>query len=187
MDCCAGVSQLIPLMNPQTECKISQIEKNSARLRVFCTVLLVPAIILPVALAVSAFVVHGSTINYFGQTVAVADLTPGGRFALAILSLLSGAVLVKALLHLRRLLSNYAQREIFTADSARQVRHFGVSCVLWGFLKIAWAFLPLMVQGQSVSSVRLSGDTILLGGIIVVLSRFAEMAAELREENDLTI
>jgi hypothetical protein len=174
-------------MNPQTESKISRIEKYSARLRVFCTALLVPAAVLPVALAVAAFVVHGSTINYFGQTIPLADLTTGGRAALAILSLLSGVVLVKALLHLRRLLCNYAKREIFTADSARQVRHFGESCMLWGLLKIAWAFLPLMVRGQSVSSIQLSGDTILLGGIIVVLSWFAEMAAELREENELTI
>ena len=101
--------------------------------------------------------------------------------------LITGAVGIKALYHLRRLLDNYSRREIFTADSARQLRNFGVSCMLWGIVKLAWAFLPLLALANRGVPVRVSGDTFMIGFVIVLLSWFAEMAASIREENDLTI
>jgi hypothetical protein len=108
----------------------------------------------------------------------------------AVLVLLSGAAVWKALAHLRRLLDNYSRREIFTADSARQIRSFGISCMLWVIVKVAWAFVPLLVLSNRPASVVLTSDPLavgFVGAVIVVISWFAEMATTLREENDLTI
>lgn len=173
--------------NPEIETKLRRIERISSISRTICSALTVPVGILALVATGAAFISHDSTVDYFGQTVALGDLTPGGRVILAVVILVTGAVAIKALWHLRHLLGNYSRREIFTADSARQLRNFGVSCMLWGIVKFAWAFLPLMVLVQRQQPIRVSGDTFMIGFVIVLLSWFAEMAATLREENDLTI
>lgn len=173
--------------NPAIETKIRRIERISSISRTICSALTVPVGILAVVATGAAFMSHDSKVDYFGQTVALGDLTASGRVILAAVILATGAVAIKALWHLRQLLGNYSRREIFTSDSARQLRNFGVSCMLWGIVKIAWAFLPLMVFVERQQPIRISGDTFIIGFVIVLLSWFAEMAAELRAENDLTI
>ena len=79
------------------------------------------------------------------------------------------------------------RREIFTTDSARQIRQFGICCMLWGLVKVAWAFLPLLITAHRLSAYSTSIDPILIGAVIVGTSWIAEMAAALREENELTI
>lgn len=173
-------------MNPHLENKIRRIEKVSRLLRGICTAVIVPVGIAAVVASVSAFTGRLTHLTYFNQTISTADLEPFGRGVLAIIVLITGAVLIKALFHLRRLLSNYARREIFTGESARLIRSLGLTCILWGVVKIAWALVPLF-QPQAPRLVSINFDTMLIGALIVAVSWFAEMAAELREENDLTI
>jgi hypothetical protein len=173
--------------NPEIEIKLRRIQRISSICRTICAALTVLFGVLTLLVIGAAFVSTDGKIDYFGQSIALADLTPRGRVILAVVALASGAVVIKALYHLRRLLGNYSRREIFTADSARQLRNFGASCMLWGIMKLAWAFLPLMVLAQRQQPVRVTGDAFTIGFIIVLLSWFAEMAATLREENDLTI
>jgi hypothetical protein len=173
--------------NPEIETKLRRIERISSISRTICSALTVAVGIFALVATGAAFVSHDSKIDYLGQTIALGDLTTGGRVILATVILVTGAVAIKALFHLRNLLGNYSRREIFTADSARQLRNFGVSCMLWGIVKFAWAFLPLMALVQRQQPIRVSGDTFMIGFVIVLLSWFAEMAATLREENDLTI
>lgn len=174
-------------MNPQIETKLRRIERISSVLRGVCAALIVPVGVLACFTLTAVWFTQGARLEYFGQSFAIADLTAAGRVMVSVLALASGAVVIKALVHLRGLLGNYARREIFTADSARQLRNFGVSCMLWGLLKLGWAFLPLMAFAQRHDPIRVEGDALMIGFVIVLLSWFAEMAAELREENDLTI
>ena len=173
-------------MNTPNEMNLRKIERASFLLRAVCTALLIPVVI--IALAATGAILAGLTahISYAGQTFIPAKMTLESRLVLAVVGLATGVVLFKGLLHLRRLAGNYMRREIFTADSAQQIRQFGITCMLWGVIKLVWAFLPLAVSaGGSVAYV--TTDAIMIGAVIVGLSWFAEMAAALREENDLTV
>ena len=174
-------------MNAHTEMKLRKMERASILLRAVCSGLF--ALVLIVAAVAIAAVVAGraTSVTYYSQSIAIAELGLQSRLILAATGVATLVVFLKALYHLRRLLGNYARREIFTADSARQIRQFGFSCILWGVIKVIWTFLPLVVAANSPRSVGLTIDSIFIGAVIVGISWFAEMAAALREENDLTI
>ncbi len=149
--------------------------------------LFVPVAIIGLATTISILAGWSAHIDYQGQSYVPSVMALQPRVILAVVVVITAAVLLKALHHLRRLANNYARREIFTADSARQVRQVGLSCVLWGVVKVVWTFLPLALSANQPAVYNASTDSILMGVIIVGLSWFAEMAAALREENDLTI
>lgn len=174
-------------MNPSHESKLRQIERTSFILRAICTALFIPVVVIAAAATVSILAGWTAHIQFDGQTFVPSELAPPARAMLAAAVLAAAVVSAKGLYHLRRLLGNYARREIFTMDSARHIRQFGVTCVMWGLLKTAAAFLPLMLAPQVHHSVNVTFDTILVGLVIVGMSWFAEVAAGLREESDLTI
>lgn len=173
-------------MNPP-EIQIRKIERVSRVLRTVCTVLFIPVAVIGVAATTSILAGWTADIRFDGQTFVPSELALSARVILATAVLAAAGVSAKGLYHLRRLLGNYARREIFTLDSARQIRQFGVACVLWGVVKTAGAFLPLMLATPAQRNVNLTFDTILVGLVIVGMSWFAEIAAALREENDLTV
>src|SRR5688572_7210753 len=117
-------------MNSSTEMKLQKIQRYSAVCRTICTALFVPVAVITVAASVSILAGWTAHIKFDGQTFVPSDLTVLSRVFLAAVVIAFGAVLAKGLCHLRRLLGNYARREIFTLDSARQIRQFGVTCVL---------------------------------------------------------
>ena len=173
-------------MKSTNEKKLKQIARASNVLRGVSHALYVPVILVGAAAAFS-ILAGRAQISFQGQTYVPAELALQPRLILATVVVATAAVLLKCLHHLRRLANNYSRQEIFTADSARQIRQFGISCVLWGVVKIAWAFLPLMILADHPPVYNASTDSILMGVIIIGLSWFAEMAADLREENDLTV
>lgn len=174
-------------MNTDTETKLRRIKRASLVLRAVCTGLSIAVVVLAVAGTVSVLAGRATSVSYYAQSFDLAGLGPGLRLTVSALGLATAAVFLKALYHLRRLASNYARREIFTGDSVRQIRQFGVSCILWGVVKIVWAFLPLMISANPPPATSVTIDSILIGAVIVGISWFAEMATALREENDLTI
>jgi len=174
-------------MNPSNETNLRKIERASALFRAISTALLIPIVIVPVAATVSILAGWSARINYEGQYFNPSDLPVSSRLVLAVAVLLAGGIGAKALFHLRCLAGNYARREIFTTASARQIRHFGNTCMLWGAMKIAWVFLPLWITAHGTGVHSMSFDSILMGAVIVGISWFAEMAAALREESELTI
>lgn len=112
--------------------------------------------------------------------------------------------------YLIRLLRNFSHGEIFTKDSGRQLRLWGIACVLWGTMKLLFLFIPggLLIypvlrgteamhrgiQGHNgdfwLNGAPLSshgGDLIVNGLTIVAISWFMVMAVEMREENELTV
>lgn len=128
-----------------------------------------------------------TSIQYGSSSFAIGDLGVRSRLVLAGICVATAAVLVKGLFHLRRLLDNYSRREIFTAGSAREIRQFGISCILWGVIKTVWAFLPLILLPNPPHTFSLALDSVVIGLVIFGISWFTEMATELREENELTI
>lgn len=174
-------------MNSSTETKLRKIERVSFILRAVCTALFIPVVIIAAAATTSVLAGWTAHIRYEGQTFVPSELALPSRLILAGAVLVSAAVMAKGLFHLRQLACNYMRREIFTIESARQIRQFGISCMLWGLVKLAWAFLPLLIPAHRLTAYSTSIDPILMGAVIVGLSWFAEMAAALREESELTI
>ncbi len=171
----------------EIETKLQRVQRFSVVVRGICTVLLVVGAAAAAAAAVATLIGRGATVTFFDQAIVVSELSVRGRRLVAAVCLLTGGVFAKGFYHLRRLMNNYARREIFTHDSSRQLRQFGYSCVLWGVLKIVWAFLPSLVTSQPHHAVAVTADSLVIGGVVVVISWFMEMATALREENDLTI
>jgi len=174
-------------MNSENELKLQKIERASRLLRTLFTVLFIPVTVIAVAVTVSVLAGWTAHIKFDGQTFEPAELVLTARLFLAAIVVAMAAVMAKGLFHLRRLMGNYSRREIFTLDSARQIRQFGITCVLLGLVKLAGAFLPLMLASSAHRAVNLNADAVIIGAVVIGISWFAEMAAALREENDLTV
>jgi DUF2975 family protein len=174
-------------LTTHNEAKLRRIQKTSLVLRGGCTALMVIAVIITIVASVGMGSGRVSSATNFSQSIPLAELTRSGRLMVFAAAWLASAAIIKALYHLRRLLGCYSRAEIFTSDSAAQIRQFGITCVLWGAVKILWAFLPVMILSNPPHATSIQIDTIVIGGVIVAISWFADMAAELREENDLTI
>lgn len=174
-------------MNTNIEAKLRQIERASRVVRGVCTGLFIAVVTFGLAASIAALAGWATNVNLSTQSIQIVGLGLGPRIAVAALILVTAIVYLKALHHLRRLSTNYTRREVFTLDSARQIRQFGVSCILLGVMKIVWAFLPLAISAGPRVQVVVTSDTILIGVAIVGISWFAEMATALREENELTI
>lgn len=175
-------------MNATTGFKLKKIERISTVLRAVCSgVLPLVGVLFGLAIVATLAGHHSISITVETQAFAVAGMNMRSRLILATALLASGVVLGKAVYHLRQLLDNYSRQEIFTAASARQIRNFGLSCILWGALKIGWALLPFALLSNASHSFQLSLDSLVIGFVVIGISWFAEMAAELREENELTI
>ncbi|MDI1251348.1 MAG: hypothetical protein PSV13_20980 [Lacunisphaera sp.] len=174
-------------MNSENELKLRKIERVSRILRTLFTVLFIPVTVIAVAATVSILAGWTAHIRFDGQTYLPAELVLTARLFLAAIVVAMAAGLAKGLFHLRRLMGNYSRGEIFTLDSARQIRQFGITCVLLGLVKLAGAFLPLMLVSSTHRTVNVNADAVIIGAVIIGISWFAEMAAALREENDLTV
>ena len=174
-------------MTTSNETTLRKIERASSVLRAVTTAVHVPVVILGIVATVAILSGSSAHISYLGQDFVPSELLLEPRLVLAVVVVATALVMLKALRHLRQLAGNYMRREIFTADSARQIRQFGLSCVLWGLIKLAWAFLPLLILAKHGPVYTAASDSILMGAVIIGISWFAEMAAALREENDLTV
>lgn len=124
--------------------------------------------------------------GYNGVAFKVYSLTASERVIAAISFALTCGIAFFCGLQLFRLLGFYSRGEVFTGDSARQLRLWGFACVAWGIVKFGWFLLPLAIA----NSRRYLGaefSTVFIGLVVVALSWIIEMAAEIREENELTV
>ncbi|MGB0065003.1 MAG: DUF2975 domain-containing protein [Terracidiphilus sp.] len=85
------------------------------------------------------------------------------------------------------MLGNYSRGEIFTTKSSGHIRQFGITCILWGVMNFVWSLLPLLLFPNRPKLFEGDLDFVFVGLIILVISWFMEMAAELQEENELTV
>jgi hypothetical protein len=184
-------------MRPDNELKLQKIKRISSILRVICKVFLAIYVVrfLLILWALVAFrAVAGGDHNfiwggYNDVTYNFYDLTIRDRVIVAVMGALTWGIMFKCVYHLHRLLGDYSHGEIFAKESAVQIRHLGISCVLWGGVKFVWllAAYAISVAHQAPGQGDLGLDLAVIGLIIVAISWFMDMAGEIREENELTV
>lgn len=174
-------------MNAQEHPRIRQIERASVVLRGLCTVLIAIVFIGTVVATIATVAGRLTRVSTPEATLQIPHLTAAMRLWVAALVVVTGAAVVSALYHLRRLLAGYARRQFFTTDAARHLRNFGLSCMMWGALEIVWAFVAWLLTPPPHPPVLITADALVIGAVVVVLAWFTEMATALREENELTI
>lgn len=180
-------------MRAENEANLAKIKKISGILRLICVLFMFGCMLALWRIATGPIFGHGQNwgIGTLWQGVnglefKAYSLTVRDRVIAAVIFVLYWGVGFLCGLQLFRLLGFYSRGEIFTKDSAGQIRRWGLACVAWGTVKIAYALVPLLVansrftQGADLS-------LIVYGLIIVAISWFMEMAAEMREENELTV
>jgi hypothetical protein len=179
-------------MRPENEARLKKVQAISGLLRAVCTAFLVLTAINGLVIVAYIFFVHGAPMR--SRTLGAA------HFAVP------WAGMFFSLYYLLRLLGNYSRGEIFTRDSAMQICRWGLVCVLWGALQFAEIYVPWAVwahpaaiaasdrqnYGAEVKDRLMDwqehgGGRMVNGLIIVAISWFMEIAAEMREENELTV
>ncbi len=164
-------------MRAENEVRLRKIRWVSRVLLVICKVIL-GLYVLVLGIFVLMFCMWWGVPDGFGSG--------GARFvAVGLLAVLAG-LLFKCGYHLYRLLVNYSRGEIFTTGSAEQIRQWGIACVLGGAVKFGCAFVPLAVLKEHTEPGQGLGSVV-NGLIIMAISWFMAMAAEMKEENELTV
>ena len=179
-------------MRPENEARLQKIQRVSRFLRGVCKVILglfvLVFILILGALVAAGWIDNEIYVGFNGVSFDVRDLTVCGRLAVGALSAVVLGILFKGVYHLHRLLGNYSRGEFFTVDSAVQIRQWGVCYLLWSGANLIWPFMPHLISGAAVKP-GVDIDLIVLtnGVILIVLSWFMEMAAEMREEQELIV
>jgi hypothetical protein len=202
-------------MRPENEARLRKIERTSKVLRWVCKGFLVLCVlrflIMAGTVALSAMQHHG--FIWGDSNVVQYQLTVGGETVICGYYTLLWAAAFLCVFYLHRLLGNYSRGEIFTQDSARQIRRWGLACVLWGVMGFLWNMVPgavfthpIPISSQSPipeyaraakpepgdwsngKFVQPHGGGMMGNGLaIVAISWFMAMAVDLQEENELTV
>ena len=174
-------------MRPETHEKLKKIKKISTILRALCKGLLALIVIGFLMATVALVANRGGSVGYFDFWFRISELSLGHRLLVLAMSTLTSMVMIKCVYHLHQLFGNYSREEIFTGESIGQLRQLGITCVLWGVVKVLWVGLWRAFSPHPPHSVQVSADAIPIGIIILVVAWFMEMAVEMREENELTV
>jgi len=179
-------------MQPEIEARLTQVKKISGFLRVMCVLYMLACAWALSTIARGPIFHHGpywgigtAWYTYSGVEFKVYSLLTRERLIAAVAFALYWGAAILCGVELFRLLGFYSRGEIFTSSSARQMRRWGLACVGWGIVKLGYALLPLMVPDSR--SHGTDPGSILIGLMIVAISWFMEMAAQIREENELTV
>jgi hypothetical protein len=110
------------------------------------------------------------------------------RLHMVVMIGISEGLIFTCLYNLRRLFGNFSQREIFSQDSTRRLRAVGVCYAMWSF--VSFLSLPIAyvtVHPANPYTATLNPEALVIGACTVVISLVMDVAAEMREENELTI
>jgi DUF2975 family protein len=177
-------------MKPETEKKLKKIKRISNILRAICKVLFVIVICGFLVSLVAILVGRGGTLTFFDNSIPIqlAPLTGPARLLVIVVVALIMAVFFKSLYHLHRLFGNYGRGDIFTIDSAGQIRQLGITALLSAAANFLWGFTALaLTQAHLPHEFQFHADGLFIGPVVIAISWFMEMAAEVREENELTV
>jgi hypothetical protein len=188
-------------MRPENEARLRKIRLVSSILRGVCKLVLGLIVLEGVRIEQKILFPGKVLLGVYGTLgfwFPVAPLTARGRVVVGLLAAVMVAIIFKCVYHLHRLLGYYARGEVFTGDSVWQLRQWGWMCALWGVMKITWPLIERAIalhQPSALGTIVLHqpsalvfpGDMVVTGLGIVAISWFMEMAAEMREENELTV
>jgi hypothetical protein len=178
-------------MHPTNQARLRKIERISRILRVICKGVLTFYVF--IVLVMVWGMLGGKGHDFMGGNYInfhIHELTVRDRFIVGGLWAATGGVMFMAVYHLYQLLGNYSRAAIFTKESAWQIRQWGVAYVLWGVIKFLWLCVPHIVPAvhRVPGAAEFEGVGKIVNGLIIVaISWFMEMAAEMREENELTV
>jgi Protein of unknown function (DUF2975) len=171
-------------MSIETEARLQKIKRVSSYLRLLCRVLSILVAVVLVGGAIALAVGRG-TIAYHGFFFQIAELSTTMRLVLAVLGVITAAVAWKCLRHLYRLFGNYSRGDIFTESSVAEIRHLGITALLWGAVNVAWSAVVFAYAHPRHADLHIA--SLWLGAVILIIGWFMEMAVELKQENELTI
>jgi len=188
-------------MRPETQKKIERISRVGKVLGgVWWGLIVLTSIVLFVAVfrivsghgiaigGLSMTISSDPVASAFGVTIPLGALAITQRVILALVIALALAVQLKALTHLRRLFESYSRGNVFTTEAAHEIRQLGIAAMLWVVPNILWvAACFFLARDQMPRSIHLELGALALGLIVTFVSWFMDAAAELREENELTI
>jgi hypothetical protein len=175
-------------VRPDTKEKLNKIKRISTLLRSVCTGLLTLTVLLFATAAICVLAGGNVTIAFIDARIPVAPLALRSRLVLVGILAISMGVMAKGLYHLYKLFGNYSRGDIFTTQAASQIRQLGITAILWSCVNIIRAFALSNITNTPLSMpYQLRLDSVVIGVVIILVSWFMDAAAELREENDLTI
>lgn len=175
-------------MTPQNEARLRRIRRMSIVLRVVCKYFLATIVLGMAAAVIALSVGRGGSVGFFDIWFNVSDLTPLHRILIGAMGATTIGILFKCFYHLHRLMTNYSRAEIFTMQSSSHIRQIGICCALVGSTEMLWPFVPhLLLAHPARPGITHGADLILCGLIVVAISWFMSIAAEMLEENELTI
>jgi Protein of unknown function (DUF2975) len=180
-------------MRPENEARLKRLKTISGFLRVLCVLYMLVCVHMLWVIARGPIFTHGpywgiGTVlyTYNGVEFKAYSLVTRDRVIAGVFFVLYWGIAILCGLQLFRLLGFYSRGEIFTRKSAGQIRGWGLACVALGIVKLGYAMMPFLVaNSRRTQGIDLS--VIVNGLIIVAISWFMEMAAEMREENELTV
>lgn len=175
-------------MRPELERKLHRIRSFSQVLRRICQGALLVMSLLLLACIAGICIGKGGNIRAFDVSVPLGTLSVSQRIFMALIAVLGIAVPIKGLYHLERLFRNYAEGKIFTVASAGEIQQLGVTALLWAAASLIWAAAAFAITERHLPhSFYFRMDCIAIGATVIVISWLMEMAAAMREENELTI
>src|SRR5690349_10745622 len=118
-------------MRPELERKLERIRRSSQVLRRVCQGLLILFSLLLVICVAGILAGGDNTVTAFDSSLSMRSLLLHQRIFVAMAAALMIAVPLKGLRHLERLFRDYAHGDIFTTESASQIRQLGVTALLW--------------------------------------------------------
>ena len=155
-------------MRPENEARLKKIRGISGLLRVICKMFL--ALIVWIELLTLAAAVLGRGGMVLGQDnyyFNVQEMSIGSRIVIGVYFTLQLAGWFFCIFCLHQLLGKYSRGEIFTQDSCRQIRRWGLACVLWGAMQFFWVYvpgavLPHTVQVRNVRNLKIYGQDVIV-------------------------
>ncbi len=180
-------------MQPENEARLTKIKKISGFLRVLCVLYILLCVHMLWVIATGPIFTHGpywgvGTVlyTYNGVEFKAYSLVTRDRVIAGVFFALYWGIAILCGVQLFRLLGFYSHGDIFTRKSAGQIRGWGFGCVALGIVKVGYAMMPFLVA-NSRRTQDIDYSVLVNGLIIVAISWFMEMAAEMREENELTV
>ena len=175
-------------MQTEIQAKLYKIRKVSSFIRAICKVVIGFKVAEFLLVAVFLLSDRGMDISLHKPLFHLISLSLGRRLHLVVMIAISLGFLIKCLYHLHRLFGNYSRDEIFTSDSAEQLRQIGITYLIWSCISTLSSPLAfLSAHPPNAYEVDLHLNSIVIGVCIIVISWFMVMAADMREENELTI
>jgi hypothetical protein len=172
-------------MSRDNQAKLRRIKRASAAGRVTCDLVLAALGLTGIGAVVDVVSGIGGVklLHWFFST---AGLGLGHRLILGAITAATWGILFAGFFHLRRLFADFARGEIFTRHAVRQLRWFGIACLLWCVMHFVW-MASLAMSSHPIRTFPASADGFGTGIVVIVIAWFMDMAVDLREENELTI